>query len=448
MITGIGISNFKSIEVDQIKLKPLTILTGKNSSGKSNILEAISFFGQAARWINNQQHSNHIAEIFRYGEIIKYPYKLEDSITFKRETKRNIELTIEVETNKQLTTRITEIANRETNAKEYFKALINRHIKTVGYSVKFNFQDDYFAQKFLVDKKPILEIVQEMGKQPRITYPKDYVGIETTQTLSRVFDQPKITVSSRSGPFDKQMLGLTNLIVTYIQKFSERIYFISGERGEIKSAVEISDKGSKEDPSWIGFNGQHLVDILSICFTTYPEKASKIREWAKKFQLPDINAGYVGKGALAANFKDDVLETNVNSNLAGLGSRQILSIISQIFWCEPNDTILIEEPEISLHPENQVLLHQLFSEAVSEGKQIICSTHSPFFILALSKIIKNELINLEDIAVYEIEKTVHGTKHKEIKINKHGFIEGGIPSFMKVEEELFSDWSESLEEEQ
>jgi predicted ATPase len=141
------------------------------------------------------------------------------------------------------------------------------------------------------------------------------------------------------------------------------------------------------------------------------------------------------------------MNVNLNTTLAGFGSRQILSIITQIFWSEPGSVIMIEEPEISLHPENQVLLHELFSEAIAEDRQIICSTHSPFFVLALSRIVKRELLPLKDIAVYHVEKGKDGTHIKPLKLNKHGFIVSGVPSFMKVEGELFRDWSESLEEE-
>jgi AAA15 family ATPase/GTPase len=48
MLSKISIKNFKSIsQMDNIALKPITIFTGYNSSGKSNILEAISFRARA-----------------------------------------------------------------------------------------------------------------------------------------------------------------------------------------------------------------------------------------------------------------------------------------------------------------------------------------------------------------------------------------------------------------
>jgi AAA15 family ATPase/GTPase len=456
MLTEIKISNFKSIEkIEQLPLKPLTILTGKNSSGKSNIMEAISFFGQGARWIKNLRTTNSIEDVFTHGDVIKYPYELKDFIPYKREKERIIELEIGVKPDDFFINDISE----EIISKNYNGGFLQRQIrdiKSVTYGVSFRISGNYYSQNISINSKTILKLKQEKGKQPIVSFPPDFRGFVTSESLSKLFSRP-VLKSGKAVPNVELIFSLARKIVSYINDHSERIYFISGERGEIQSAIDIKTdrrgtsiatgyESEVEHPSWIGFNGQHLIDILSICFTSFQEKGNKIKEWSKKFQLPEIYAGYVGKGRLEANFKDGVTKTTLNSILAGLGSRQILSIITQIFWSDLNDIILIEEPEMSLHPENQVLLHELFAEAISQGKQIICSTHSPFFILALSRIIKKKLLNLDDIAVYEIEKGTHGTKHKELKLNKHGFIDGGIPTFMKVEEELFKDWSESLEE--
>jgi len=58
MITEVSITNFKSIrEIEGLKLKPLTLFTGINSSGKSNIMEAIAFFAQASR-LQETTHTN------------------------------------------------------------------------------------------------------------------------------------------------------------------------------------------------------------------------------------------------------------------------------------------------------------------------------------------------------------------------------------------------------
>ena len=200
-------------------------------------------------------------------------------------------------------------------------------------------------------------------------------------------------------------------------------------------------------PSWVGYKGENVIEVLSRCFTREQKVAKKIQEWAEKFQIPELRAGYVGEGKLETNFVDPQYDTSLNAALAGLGSRQILPIIVQIFAAEPGSVIMVEEPEISVHPESQVLLDELFATAISEGKQIICTTHSPFLILAINRIIKKGLAKVDSIAIYHVEKGEEGTKATQLPLNKHGFLENGIPSFMKTEQQLFNEWSETLEEE-
>ena len=86
MITDVTIMNFKSIrKIKDLKLKPLTIFTGVNSSGKSNIMEAIFFYGQCVRYQQSERGgpSSRYRSIFQQGEI-RYPRFLENFIVFKK----------------------------------------------------------------------------------------------------------------------------------------------------------------------------------------------------------------------------------------------------------------------------------------------------------------------------------------------------------------------------
>ena len=450
MIAEVSISNFKSIkEIKGLKLKPLTIFAGVNSSGKSNIMEAISFFGQASRLHKTVDMKPSLNTIYRHGDMKTYPRRIEDFIVYKRDRRKKVALEISLKPDKSLIEDIEALLGRRDEARKYvFPNDTGIKIETVEYFFSFRLSDSSYSQKILVNGNRIIEVRQTRTQQPSVIYPEDFQGFNVRHSLDHVLVEDAFSSPKSHLVFDV-LSKIARRIVVYVKARAERIYFISGERGKIDPELIMSEPRPREiTPSWIGFDGQHLIEILSRCFTREPEKAEKIREWANKFQLPDVRAGYVGKRTLESNFRDNILNVILNSTLAGLGSRQILSMITQIFWSESGDVIMIEEPEISLHPENQVLLHELFSEAISQGKQIICSTHSPFFVLALSKIVKKKLLTLDEIAVYEVERSKErGTFIKTLELNKHGFIVSGIPSFMKVEEDLFRDWSESLEEE-
>lgn len=450
MISDIGISNFKSIkQIEGLKLKPLTLFTGVNSSGKSNILEAISFFGQASRSreIERDRRPNLLTVLTR-GDVKQYPRNVEDYVIYKKNPKDLVKLEINLEPDKSFINDIESIIKKSPDlANKYvFKNKIDTKVKSIGYHYSFIFSRRSYMQGIKINEKTIIYAKMDQQKGRVIAIPAEFDNPTSLGSLEEVLNSDVFRPSNRNPNLDF-LSELAGLIIEYLRKYTKQIYLISGERGNIKAEFQIRERPrTLFTPSWIGTNGQHLIEILSRCFTREREKYIQIREWAEKFQLSSITAGYVGTNILESNFTDKTLNISLNSSLAGLGSRQILSIITQIFWSEPNSVIMIEEPEISLHPENQVLLHELFSEAISQDKQIICTTHSPFFVLALSKIIKRKLLTSEDIVIYHVDKDKNGTHVKELKINKYGFVAKGIPSFMKVEQDLFRDWSESLED--
>lgn len=68
-----------------------------------------------------------------------------------------------------------------------------------------------------------------------------------------------------------------------------------------------------------------------------------------------------------------------NSDGVGEGLLSIFTIIDTLYDSNPDDVIFIDEPELSLHPTFQKKLIQLLTE-FSTDRQIIISTHSPYFI--------------------------------------------------------------------
>lgn len=63
----------------------------------------------------------------------------------------------------------------------------------------------------------------------------------------------------------------------------------------------------------------------------------------------------------------------------GDGIWSIFTIVDALYDAEEGATIVIDEPELSLHPQYQKRVMNLLMEE-SENKQIIISTHSPYFI--------------------------------------------------------------------
>ncbi|KAA6325679.1 hypothetical protein EZS27_025136 [termite gut metagenome] len=68
-----------------------------------------------------------------------------------------------------------------------------------------------------------------------------------------------------------------------------------------------------------------------------------------------------------------------NSDGTGEGLLSVFTIVDTLYDSKEDDVIFIDEPELSLHPSLQRKLLQLILE-YSKTRQILISTHSPFFI--------------------------------------------------------------------
>lgn len=77
--------------------------------------------------------------------------------------------------------------------------------------------------------------------------------------------------------------------------------------------------------------------------------------------------------------KYDIGDSYHNSDGLGEGIISLFFIIDALYDSKPGDVIVIDEPELSLHPSFQRKLAALFSDYAAD-RQIIIATHSPYFV--------------------------------------------------------------------
>ncbi|MFM2343433.1 MAG: hypothetical protein RLZZ210_41, partial [Pseudomonadota bacterium] len=94
------------------------------------------------------------------------------------------------------------------------------------------------------------------------------------------------------------------------------------------------------------------------------------------------------------------LTSSLVKNLSGL-------VIYLRHKAELNDLIIIDEPELNLHPSNQILLARIFAKLIRAGLRLVISTHSDYIIRELNNLIMigndnkdDEYLNKDDIGAY------------------------------------------------
>ena len=236
--------------------------------------------------------------------------------------------------------------------------------------------------------------------------------------------------------------GVQSLIRELKPEHDSNAFLLGSVRGNVPY---FADTGANPDRA--GAKGENLLPLLAIIFgqRRYQPIANTIAKWGTRFCIGDLNAGLIGAGRSGSDYLDKDLKVVLDLALSSSGARQILTVITELFWSPKASLLMIEEPEISLHPQAQVDVLEMFAEAIKqENKQIIATTHSHIMLQALGYAVHKGWLDTYDIAVYHVEKRKFGTKAKLLPLGKQGYIKGWVPSYTKVERKLLQEWAKTL----
>ncbi|GHV46050.1 hypothetical protein AGMMS49546_33350 [Spirochaetia bacterium] len=129
----------------------------------------------------------------------------------------------------------------------------------------------------------------------------------------------------------------------------------------------------------------------------------------------------------------------------GIGVSQVLPIIIQCIIAPPDSTIIIEQPELHLHPKMQSRLADFFLSMSLLGKQLIIETHSEYIIDKLRLRIVQAPLNVpinDKVAIYFAEKKDGYSEFRRIHLNEYSVMsewpEGFFEESMQTAREIMS----------
>jgi len=418
MIKKIRIKNFKCLrDTGYLDIKPLTFFVGPNSSGKSSLFQILLMLKQT---VENIDPNNPLIVNGNWAQMGSYP-----EFIYKGDSKNELDVEIEFfdvrserfPFNKPYSSRTSQLKIRtsfcyniettQINIKEIliqrgkneFQKVIRKgsnYIANISYIIKkkeeqltFEEVKPYKFYDFMADYRKLSELFE---KKEYLSDRKFYFG--------RGFEISRIV--------DKQFENLYYL--GPLRQFPQRIYITSGQR-----------------PGDVGIRGQHAVDVLWFSHLSKNERIKKINKecikWFKEFGFADnIELENIG----IPNYYQVVITdpfTKCKTNLLniGFGASQTLPIIIESFYAPKNSLILIEQPEIHLHPKAQASLGDLFISSVTDSnRNLIVETHSEHILSRVRRKIAEKVIDKDKVAIYYFNPTENGTKIEEIVINENG----------------------------
>ncbi len=113
----------------------------------------------------------------------------------------------------------------------------------------------------------------------------------------------------------------------------------------------------------------------------------------------------------------------------GFGVSQVLPALVQAFYAPPGATVWMEQPEIHLHPMAQSNLADVFIDAIQaheggrpRGVQLVVETHSEHFLTRLQRRIAEGRVAHDDVAVYFVRNDQGGAELETLQLDATGEI--------------------------
>ncbi len=84
----------------------------------------------------------------------------------------------------------------------------------------------------------------------------------------------------------------------------------------------------------------------------------------------------------------------------GFGITQVLPIVVAALSAQRNDLLVIENPEVHLHPAGQAMMGVFLAQVAVAGVQVILETHSDHVLNGVRRAVKNRTLPPEDVALH------------------------------------------------
>jgi predicted ATPase len=221
------------------------------------------------------------------------------------------------------------------------------------------------------------------------------------------------------------------------RSFARRIRnlsYITAERVGPRDVYSLEDR---QIATVVGPAGEHAASVLHwgreetvleglVIPDTPPTRLRQVEEWMRKFfpgcaialqQVPNVNA--VTLGLRTSDETDFHRPVHV-----GFGLTQVFPIIVAALSAKIGDIILIENPEVHLHPAGQALMGQFLGEVATAGVQVIVETHSDHVLNGIRRSVKSGTLQPEHVSIHFFRpRTLGGSQVISPQIDRTGNID-------------------------
>jgi predicted ATPase len=111
---------------------------------------------------------------------------------------------------------------------------------------------------------------------------------------------------------------------------------------------------------------------------------------------------------------------NLRLTQVGTGLSQVLPVIVLGLCSKPGDLVIIESPELQLHPEAQHRLMDLFVALAQAGRQVILETHSDHIVHAAQLAVKTQKLPFDNLAMRFFSQDAGVARVEQVPVDRQG----------------------------
>ncbi len=186
--------------------------------------------------------------------------------------------------------------------------------------------------------------------------------------------------------------------------------YITAERIGPREVYALEDR---QIASVVGPAGEHAVSVLHWGrdnpildqLVVQNEPNTLLRQVEARMRMFFPGCGLVVQQIPQANAVTLGLRTSSDTDFhrpihVGFGLTQVLPIVIAALSASEGDILLIENPEVHLHPAGQALMGQFLADVATAGVQVILETHSDHVLNGIRRAVKSNRIKPEQVAIH------------------------------------------------
>lgn len=455
MLSSLSVSNFKSLkEIDNISIAPITVLCGTNSCGKSSLIESVLLLKQTMRDRELRESLILNGEYVRLGDY--------ENVVFAHDTERKMNFSY------TFTFRSMGII-RQMAPLLYFYRGNFRKIERVSVRLSYivgTYKSDRTNKQY-IDSVKIEVFDNEMYKKSFLQFRREeggyIINCDLTQDKkeeARIIIENQDCVFLRGLEFNgvlPSMISLNNSLLRIVGENREKGKVLREVMWTITDFFQVISKFIDKACNEMSYIGplreaparRYIYDEVVSDIGTRGENAAYLllneqNELSfKEYVLPDTDDNtfsfeqavnewmdYLGVKGLEVKRDKEILRVFVNDtntgntvvNIAdvGFGISQVFPIVLEGLRMEQDSLLILEQPEIHLHPKLQMQIADFIIAAASAKKNFLIETHSDHFINRLvRRIVEDETGQLASLVnIYFVTPSPEGATFSLIEIDE------------------------------